>query len=85
MNDAEGLGAKLEAGDKKTLLAEIKKAQDWLESEGTTASTEELDEKKEEFVPSLVANFRCETQCLYLQIPSSNRTYYCESIWRWRW
>jgi len=48
VNDNEGLGGKLEAADKKTILAEIKKGQDWLESEGKTASTEEIDEKREE-------------------------------------
>jgi len=48
VNDQEGLGAKLDSGDKKTILAEIKKGQDWLEGEGKSASTEEIDEKREE-------------------------------------
>jgi len=48
VNDNEGLGGKLDSDDKKTILAEIKKGQDWLEDEGKTASPEDIDEKREE-------------------------------------
>lgn len=48
VNDNEGLGGKLDSDDKKTILAEIKKGQDWLEEEGKTASPEDIDEKREE-------------------------------------
>jgi heat shock protein 5 len=48
VNDKEGLGAKLSDADKKTLLAEIKSGQDWLDAEGATASTEDIDAKREE-------------------------------------
>jgi len=48
VNDNEGLGGKLDSDDKKTILAEIKKGQDWLEDEGKTATPEDIDEKREE-------------------------------------
>jgi len=48
VNDNEGLGGKLDSDDKKTILAEIKKGQDWLEDEGKSASPEDIDEKREE-------------------------------------
>ncbi|KAF9348675.1 ATPase with role in protein import into the ER [Mortierella sp. AD094] len=48
VNDEAQLGAKIDADDKKTLLEEINKKIQWLESDGATASKEELDEKKEE-------------------------------------
>ncbi|KAG0365197.1 ATPase with role in protein import into the ER, partial [Gamsiella multidivaricata] len=48
VNDEAQLGAKIDAEDKKTILEEVNKKISWLESEGTTASKEELDEKKEE-------------------------------------
>lgn len=48
ISDNEGLGGKIEAGDKKTITEAIKSAQDWLESEGQTASAEEIDERREE-------------------------------------
>jgi len=47
VNDKEGLGAKLDAADKKTILAEIKSGSDWLDSEGQSASTEEITERQE--------------------------------------
>jgi len=46
--DEAGLGGKLEDDDKKTILDEIKDVQDWLESEGPTASGEDFDEKREQ-------------------------------------
>lgn len=47
INDKEGLGGKLESGDKSTINEAIKSAQDWLESEGQSASAEEIDERRE--------------------------------------
>ena len=43
--DQEGLGGQLEEDDKKTLLAAIKDTTDWVETEGPTASLEDLEEK----------------------------------------
>ncbi|KAF9193515.1 ATPase with role in protein import into the ER [Haplosporangium sp. Z 767] len=48
VNDESQLGSKIDAEDKKTILDEVNKKVSWLESEGATASKEELDEKKEE-------------------------------------
>ncbi|KAF9574301.1 ATPase with role in protein import into the ER [Mortierella alpina] len=48
VNDDAQLGSKIEAEDKKTILDAINAKISWLESEGATASKEELDEKKEE-------------------------------------
>ncbi|KAG0214041.1 ATPase with role in protein import into the ER [Mortierella sp. GBA30] len=48
VNDDAQLGSKIDAEDKKTILDEIQKKVSWLESEGATATKEELDEKKEE-------------------------------------
>ncbi|KAF9187454.1 ATPase with role in protein import into the ER, partial [Haplosporangium sp. Z 27] len=48
VNDEAQLGAKIDAEDKKTILEEINKKIQWLETEGVSASKEELDEKKEE-------------------------------------
>ncbi|KAI8601172.1 YJL034Wp-like protein [Dissophora ornata] len=48
VNDDSQLGSKIDADDKKTILDEVNAKVSWLESEGTTASKEELDEKKEE-------------------------------------
>ncbi|KAG0270701.1 ATPase with role in protein import into the ER [Actinomortierella ambigua] len=48
VTDDAQLGAKIEAEDKKTVLDAVNKQIKWLESEGTTASKEQLDEKKEE-------------------------------------
>lgn len=46
--DSEGMGGKLSSEDKKTIQDAVKSAQDWLESEGQTASAEEIDERREE-------------------------------------
>ena len=43
--DQDGLGGKLEDDDKKTLLTAIKEATEWLETEGPSATVEELEEK----------------------------------------
>ncbi|KAG0376856.1 ATPase with role in protein import into the ER [Mortierella sp. AD032] len=48
VNDDSQLGSKIDAEDKKTILDAITQKVSWLESEGSSASKEELDEKKEE-------------------------------------
>lgn len=45
VSDAEGLGGKLSDAEKKTILAAVKEATEWVESNGQTAASEELDEK----------------------------------------
>lgn len=45
--DKEGLGGKLEDDDKKTINSEIKKAQEWLDDNTTTATAEDFDEQRE--------------------------------------
>lgn len=37
----------MESDDKKTVLEEIKKGQEWLDANGATASVEEIDEQRE--------------------------------------
>ncbi|THH07204.1 hypothetical protein EW145_g3548 [Phellinidium pouzarii] len=46
--DQDGLGGKLEDDDKTTLLATVKEATEWVESEGSSATLEELEEKLQE-------------------------------------
>lgn len=53
LSDSEGLGGKLDDSDKKTIQNAIKSAQDWLESEGQTASAEEIDERREELTATV--------------------------------
>ncbi|ORY88686.1 heat shock protein 70 family [Lobosporangium transversale] len=48
VTDDSQLGAKIDADDKKTILDAIATKISWLESEGASATKEELDEKKEE-------------------------------------
>ncbi|KAG0032130.1 ATPase with role in protein import into the ER [Podila clonocystis] len=48
VNDEAQLGSKIEAEDKKTILDAVSAQISWLESEGVTASKEELDERKEQ-------------------------------------
>ncbi|BGP01292.1 hypothetical protein RTBOTA2_000979 [Rhodotorula toruloides] len=48
LSDSEGLGGKLDSPDKKTIEAEIKKVQDWIDSEGATATAEDFDEQREQ-------------------------------------
>lgn len=43
--DQEGLGGKLSDEDKKTILAAVKEAGDWIDENGSSASTEDLEEK----------------------------------------
>jgi hypothetical protein len=45
LGDQEGLGGKIEDSDKKTLLTTIKETTEWIDENGTTASTEDLEEK----------------------------------------
>lgn len=46
--DQEGLGGKLDEDDKKTLLSVVRETTDWVESEGQSATLEELEEKLQE-------------------------------------
>ncbi|KDN46749.1 hypothetical protein RSAG8_04129, partial [Rhizoctonia solani AG-8 WAC10335] len=46
--DQEGLGGKISDDDKKTILATVKETTDWLEENGQTATTEDLEEKLQE-------------------------------------
>jgi endoplasmic reticulum chaperone BiP len=43
--DQEGLGGKIDDSDKKTLLATIKETTDWIDENGQSANTEDLEEK----------------------------------------
>ncbi|KAF8637742.1 hypothetical protein AX17_002601 [Amanita inopinata Kibby_2008] len=45
IGDQEGLGGKISDDDKKTILATIKETTDWIEENGSEASTEDLEEK----------------------------------------
>jgi heat shock protein 5 len=45
LGDQEGLGGKLSDEDKKTILATIKETTDWIDENGSSASTEDLEEK----------------------------------------
>ncbi|KAK3682623.1 heat shock protein 70 family [Podospora appendiculata] len=47
VNDEEGLGGKVDAEDKETILDAVKEAQDWLEENAATATAEDFDEQKE--------------------------------------
>jgi len=47
VNDEEGLGGKVDEEDKETILDAVKEAQDWLEENGSTATTEDFEEQKE--------------------------------------
>jgi len=46
-NDDKGLGGKIDEEDKETLLEAVKEAQDWLDSDGATATTEDFQEQRE--------------------------------------
>jgi len=48
VNDADGLGGKLDEEDKKTLLDMVKETTEWIDSNGATASAEDLEEKLQE-------------------------------------
>ncbi|KAH7882172.1 heat shock protein 70 family [Phlebopus sp. FC_14] len=45
LGDQSGLGGKLDDDDKKTILAAIKEATEWIDENGQSAGTEELEEK----------------------------------------
>ncbi|KAG2145495.1 heat shock protein 70 family [Suillus bovinus] len=45
LGDQTGLGGKIDDDDKKTILATIKEATEWIDDNGQSASTEELEEK----------------------------------------
>lgn len=45
LGDQSGLGGKLSDDDKKTILATVKEATEWLEETGPQADTEALEEK----------------------------------------
>ncbi|KAF8598351.1 HSP70-domain-containing protein [Ceratobasidium sp. AG-I] len=48
LGDQEGLGGKISDDDKKTILATVKETFDWLEENGQTATSEDLEEKLQE-------------------------------------
>lgn len=48
VNDEAQLGSKIDADDKKTVLDAIKEKSDWLDSNGASASKEDLEEQKAE-------------------------------------
>jgi heat shock protein 5 len=48
VTDEDKLGGKLPADDKKKILDAIKAKSDWLDSNGATATKEDLDEQKSE-------------------------------------
>ena len=48
LGDSDGLGGKLDADDKKTLLDAIKEITEWIDSEGQSASADDLEEKLQE-------------------------------------
>ena len=64
VGDQEGLGGKLGADDKKSILDAVKSAQEWLETEGQTASAEEIDERREE----LQVRFQLTSYCSVQQL-----------------
>jgi len=45
LGDQEGLGGKIDDDDRKSLLAIVKETVEWTETEGETATVEELEEK----------------------------------------
>lgn len=45
LGDQEGLGGKIDDDDRKKLLAIVKETVEWTETEGDTATVEELEEK----------------------------------------
>lgn len=47
LNDDDGLGGKIDEDDKDTLLEAVKEAQDWLEENAATATSEDFDEQKQ--------------------------------------
>ncbi|KAF2860610.1 immunoglobulin heavy chain-binding protein, KAR2 [Piedraia hortae CBS 480.64] len=47
VNDAEGLGGKIEEDDKEAILEAVKEAQDWLEENAQSADAEAFEEQKQ--------------------------------------
>ncbi|KAM0723980.1 hypothetical protein Q7P37_000971 [Cladosporium fusiforme] len=47
LNDDDGLGGKIDEDDKETLLEAVKEAQDWLEENAVTATSEDFEEQKQ--------------------------------------
>ncbi|PNS16230.1 chaperone DnaK [Sphaceloma murrayae] len=47
LKDEEGLGGKIEADDKETILEAVKETTEWLEANGPTANAEDFNEQKE--------------------------------------
>ncbi|KAF5365819.1 hypothetical protein D9757_015209 [Collybiopsis confluens] len=45
VNDEEGLGGKIGAEDKKTILATVKETTEWMDENGALVTAEDLDEK----------------------------------------
>jgi len=45
LGDQEGLGGKVSDDDKKSILAAVKEATEWIDTNGQSASADELDEK----------------------------------------
>jgi heat shock protein 5 len=45
LGDQEGLGGKISDEDKKTILAAVKEATEWIDANGSGASVEDLEEK----------------------------------------
>jgi heat shock protein 5 len=45
LGDQEGLGGKLSDEDKKTILAAVKETTEWIDSNGSSASVEDLEDK----------------------------------------
>lgn len=54
LGDQSGLGGKIDDDDKKTILAAIKEATEWIDENGQTATTEEFEEKLSE-IQSIVS------------------------------
>jgi heat shock protein 5 len=48
LGDSDGLGGKLDDDDKKKLMDAIKETTDWIDSEGQSASVDDLEEKLQE-------------------------------------
>lgn len=46
--DQEGLGGKLDDEDRRTILAVVKETTDWVDTDGASATLEELEAKLEE-------------------------------------
>jgi len=47
VNDDEGLGGKIDEDDKETILEAVKETTEWLDENGSTATSEDFEEQKE--------------------------------------